>query len=140
VRPADRAVPPDRRNVFVDNREPAITQHAADFIQHEPRILRMMQHVAKQHRIEALVLNGKMPAVVRQVINESRGAWPHVQTDDSCTKHRSQMMCDEAVAAADVENVRVRRQHACDFERHVVCSSDFTTPSHAFDATIDDCG
>jgi hypothetical protein len=32
-----------------------------------------MQHVAEQHGIEALILDGKMPAIVRKIINSSGG-------------------------------------------------------------------
>jgi len=50
------------------------------------------------------------------------------------------MMRDEPVAATDVENIGVWRQHSRDLERHVVCATDFTTPAHAFEATVDGCG
>ena len=81
VRPADHAIPPDHRYVFVNNRETTLTQHAAYFIQHEPWILRVMQHVAKQHGVEALIFYGKVEAVVRQVINARRGVAADVKSD-----------------------------------------------------------
>jgi hypothetical protein len=48
-------------------------------------------------------------------------------------------MCDEAIAAADVEHVRSRRQHTGDFKRHVICSTDFASSSHAFETAFDGC-
>jgi hypothetical protein len=50
------------------------------------------------------------------------------------------MVRDEAVAAADVEYVGVWRKHTRDFERHVVGSSNFSSPSHSVEATFDGCG
>jgi hypothetical protein len=50
------------------------------------------------------------------------------------------MVRDEAVAAADVENVRIWRKHTGDFKRHVVSSPDLAPSSHAIEATFDDCG
>ena len=47
------------------------------------------------------------------------------------------MMRDEAIAATDVEHVRLRRQHTRDFERHVISSTNLTAPSHALEATFD---
>jgi hypothetical protein len=49
------------------------------------------------------------------------------------------MMRDEAVAAADVEHVGLRRQHACDFKGHVISASNLAAPSHAREATLDRC-
>src|SRR5215211_1634902 len=79
VRPADHAVPPDRRYIFVDNREAAIAQHAAHFVQHESRILCVMQHIAEQYRIKALIFDGKMAAIVRKIIDPSGGVVTDVQ-------------------------------------------------------------
>jgi hypothetical protein len=79
VRPADHAVPPDRRYVFINNRETAVTQHPTDFIQHESRILRVMQYVTEQHRVKSLISNGKMAAIVRKVFDPSGGIVAYVQ-------------------------------------------------------------
>ena len=79
VRPADHAIPPDRRYIFVDNRESTVTQHAADFIQHESRILRVMQHVAEQHRVKAFVFHWKMAAIIRKIIDPGGGLFADVQ-------------------------------------------------------------
>jgi hypothetical protein len=65
VRPAHNAIPPERRDVFVNDCESSFAQHAAHFIQHESRVLRVMQHVTEQHRVEALIAHRKMPAIVR---------------------------------------------------------------------------
>src|SRR3954447_12090051 len=79
VRPTNYAVPPDARYIFVDNREAAVAQHTTDFIQHESRILRVMQHVAEQHRVKALVSDGEMTAIVRKIIDPGGGAVAYVQ-------------------------------------------------------------
>ncbi len=111
VRPANSAVPPDRRYVFVNDREAAFSQHSAYFVQHESRILRVMQHIAKQHRVKALISDREVAAVVRKIIDACGGAVADVQSNDSRSQQALQMMCDETVAAADVENVCIRRQH-----------------------------
>src|ERR1051325_3597841 len=66
VCPTDNAVPPDRRYVFVDNRETAVSQHSSHLVESEPGVLRVVQNVAEQDGIEALVFDGKVPAVVDQ--------------------------------------------------------------------------
>lgn len=96
-----------------------------------------MQHVAKQHRIEALIAHGKMPAIVRQVVDASGCVSADVETDYSRTEHALQVMGDETVAAADVEHVRARWQHPGDFERHVISAAHLAASSHALDATFD---
>jgi hypothetical protein len=140
VCPTDRTVPPDCRYVFVDDSETTISQHSTHFVQHQARILRMMQHITKQHCIEALISDGKMPAVVGKVIDASRGAVADIQSNHSRSEHTLQMVRDETVAAANVQDVGVRRKHFGDFERHVVCSSDFAASSHSIEATLDGCG
>jgi hypothetical protein len=49
------------------------------------------------------------------------------------------MMRDEAIAAAHVEHVGLRREHTSDFERHVIRAANFAASSHALEATFDDC-
>src|SRR6185295_19152094 len=119
VRPANHAVPPDSRNVFINNRQPTIAQHTTDFIQHESRILRVMQHVTEQHGIKAFIFYRKVPAVVGKVFDSRGGEVSHVQPNYSRTEQALQMMRDETIAATDVEHVRARREHTGDFERHV---------------------
>ena len=139
VRPADDAVPPECRHVFVDDRETSFSQHAAHFIQHEPRILRVVQHIAEQHCVKALVLHGKVTAIVRQVVDASIGVAADIQPDDGSAEHALEMMRDEPVTTADVENIRARRQHLHDFERHVVSATHLAAASHALEATFDSC-
>jgi hypothetical protein len=81
VRPTHHAVPPDRRYVFVNNRETAVTQHPTDFIQHESRILRVMQYVTEQHRVKTLISNGEMAAIVRKVFDPSGRVVAYVQAN-----------------------------------------------------------
>ena len=140
VCPAHHAVPPEHGNVFVDDRDPTFAQHAAYFVQYEPRVLCVMQDITEQDSIEALISDRKMPAVVWQVVDARGGAVADVETNDSRTEHAAKMMGDEAVAASDVEYVCAWRKHTRDFERHIVCSSDFSSPSHAAEAAFDDRG
>jgi len=79
VRPADYTIPPDPRYIFVDNRHSAITQHTANFTQHESRILCVMQHVTEQHRVKALIFHWKMAAVIRKIIDPGGGLFADVQ-------------------------------------------------------------
>jgi hypothetical protein len=99
-----------------------------------------MQHVTKQDRVEALVHNRKVPAVVRQIVDASGGIATHVQSHYSRAEHALQVMCDETVATTDVEHARARRQDLRDFKRHVISTAYLATPFHALDATFDCCG
>jgi len=81
VYPAHDTVPPECRHVFVNDREPAFAQDSAYFIQHQPRIVRVMQHVTKQHGVEALVTHRKVAAVVGQVIDARRRVVADVESD-----------------------------------------------------------
>jgi len=137
VRPAHHAIPPKRRHVFVNYCESAFAQHATDFIQHELRIVGVMQHVTKQDRIKALIAHRKMPPIVREIVNASRGNVAHVNSHDGRTEHALQVMGYETVATTNVEHVCAGRQNSCDFERHVVSASNFTASSHALDATFE---
>ena len=49
------------------------------------------------------------------------------------------MMRYEAIAAAHVEHVGLRREHTSDFERHVIGATNLAAPSHALEATFDRC-
>src|SRR5215204_4999907 len=104
VRPADRPVPPDRGYVFVNDRQTAISQHATDFIQHETRILRMMQHITKQHRIEAVVSHREMTTIIRKIINPSICIRADVQANYRRSEHALEMMRDKSITAANVEH------------------------------------
>ena len=136
VCPAHHAIPPEQRNIFVNDREALLAQHAVHFVKHESRILRVVQYVAKQNRIEALISNGKVPAVVWQIVDARGSAVADVQSNYGRAEHASKMMRDEAVSATHVEYVRTRRQHTRDFERHVVCSPNFSATAHSVEATF----
>ena len=79
VRPQNHTIPPDPRYIFVDNREAAITQNTADFFEHESRILRVMQYIAEQDSIKALIFNGEMAAIIRKIIDPGGGLFADVQ-------------------------------------------------------------
>ena len=98
-----------------------------------------MQHITKQYRIEALILDRKMPAIVRQIIDARGSAACDIQANHRRAEHALQVVRDEAIAAAYVEDIGPRRQHAGDFERHVVCSPDLAASAHALEATLDGC-
>jgi hypothetical protein len=140
VCPTDNAVPPERRDVFVNDRHATFTQHSIHLIKHEARIVRVMQHVAKQHGVEALIFHGKVTAIVGYVIDARRSAIGDVEAHDSSVQHALQMMRDKTVATTDVENVSAWRQHSRDLKGHVVCATDFAASAHASEATFDDCG
>lgn len=139
VCPTDQTVPPERRYVFVDDCYTAVSQHSAYLVEYQPGVLGMMQNVAEQDRIEALVFDGKVPPVIRKVIDASGGAVADVQSDHCSTEHALEMVRDETIAAADVEDVRVWWKHSGDFKRHVVSSSDFAASAHSLEATFDGC-
>jgi hypothetical protein len=50
------------------------------------------------------------------------------------------MVCNKAVATTYIKHVSARREYACDFERHVVCSSNFSSSAHPREAAFDGCG
>jgi len=140
VCPTDHAVPPNRWDIFIDDGESAVAQHAAYFIQNEACVLCVMENVTEQDGVKALISNRKMAAIIGKVIDASGGAVADVQPDHPCAEHALQMMRDEAITAADVEHSRPRRQYAGYFERHVICSTNFTAASHALEATFDSGG
>ena len=140
VRPANHAVPPKCRHVFVNDREASVSQHPAHFIHHKPRFLGVMQHITEQYGIKTLVLDRKMPPIVRKIIDARGSAAADVETNHCRAEHALQVVRDEAIATADVEHVGAWRQHAGHFERHVVCSPDLAASSHALEATFDSCG
>ena len=138
MRPADRTVPPDRWHVFVNDCHATVSQNATDFIQHQSRILRVMQYVTKQHGVETVVPDGKMTAIVRKIIDPCcRGVSADVETNHSLAEHALQMMRDEPVATTDVEDVSVWRQHTRDFKRHVICSTNLSASTCTFEASFD---
>lgn len=99
-----------------------------------------MQHITKQHRVEGLVHNRKVPAVVRQIVDASGCAATYIESDYGRTEHALQVMRDETVATAYIEHAGAWRQHLRDFERHVVSATNLATASHALDATFDSRG
>ena len=98
-----------------------------------------MQYITKQYRIEALVLDRKMPAIVRQKIDARGSAACDIQANHSRAEHALQVVRDEAIAATDIEDIGPRRQHSGDFERHIVCSPDLAASAHALEATLYSC-
>src|ERR1044072_6446042 len=87
VCPTHHTVPPDRRYVFVDDCDTAVSQHSAYLVEYQPGVLGMMQNVAEQDRSEALVFDGKVPAVVGKVIDARGGGVADIQSDHCSTEH-----------------------------------------------------
>jgi hypothetical protein len=98
-----------------------------------------MQDVTQQDSIEAVVSHRKVTPIIRNVINASGSAFADVQTNDGRAEHALKMMRDKSAAAADVEHVSSRRQHAGHFKRHVICSTNFSSSSFTLEATFDGC-
>src|SRR5215213_2925045 len=137
--PTDEPIPPKRRNVFVNDRQPSVTQDPAHFVQHEARIMRVMQHVTKEHCVETLIANREVPAVVGKIVDSSSGAGADIESDDSRSEYGVQVMRDKSVAATNVEYVGARRKYASYFKRHVVGAAHLATPVHAPEATLNRC-
>ena len=85
--PTDNTVPPEQGYIFIDDRHTAFTQHSIHLVKHEPRIVRVMQHVAKQHGVEALISDRKMAAIVAHVIDACRSAIGDVEADGRRVEH-----------------------------------------------------
>ena len=49
--------------------ETAVSQNTAHLVQHQTRILRVMQHITKQHGVETLILDWEVTAIVRKIID-----------------------------------------------------------------------
>src|SRR5438067_9707691 len=79
-----------------------------------------MQDVAKQHRVERLIRQGKSPAVGAQIFDLCVSSLGYIESDHCRAEQCRQVMRDETIAAAHVEHARAMRQHARHFQRHVV--------------------
>ena len=96
-----------------------------------------MQHVAKQHGVETLIAHGKMPAVVREILDVRGGTLADVEPYDRFADQRAEMVRDKTITATNVEHVGPRRQHTRHLQRHVVRAADFAPSSHAPEAALD---
>jgi len=81
-----------------------------------------------------------MTAIVRKIIDPRvRSVRADVEPNDSFTEHALKMMCDKSVATTDVEDVSAWWQHARNFKRHVISSTDFASSSCTLEASLDRC-
>ena len=62
--PQRNAVPPCLRNVLVDYDDPVLSQDAADLVQNNADVLRMVEHVTQQDGVERAVIRRDALAVV----------------------------------------------------------------------------
>jgi hypothetical protein len=136
MNPAHHAIRPATRNVFVNYDEPTRPQDAPNFAHDQVEVLRVMQHVAEQDRIEALVRDRKALAVVTEVFDWRDGAFRQIYSYDWRAEHGGQMMRYESIAAAYVEHARARGYKARHFERHVVGASYGPAATLALPATM----
>src|SRR5213594_1545694 len=95
-----------------------------------------MQHVAQHHGIKRLILQRKLRAVVMSIIDGRVSSVSQVNPDDACAQHRTEMMCDEAIAAPYIQHFRSRRYHARDLQSHVVCASNLAATALAHPTTL----
>src|SRR5438270_13653753 len=79
-----------------------------------------MQDVAKQHRVERLIRQGKSPAAVAQIFDLCVSSLGYIESDHFRAEQRRQVMRDKTIAAAHVQHARPAWQHARHFQRHVV--------------------
>ena len=87
MRPTNHAVPPDGRHIFINNCYATVAQDTTHLIQHESRIVGVIQHVKEQHSVDALIFDGKLAAIVRKIIDTSGGdVAPDVQPNDRRTQ------------------------------------------------------
>jgi hypothetical protein len=136
MNPAHHAIQPATRDVFVDYDETTMAQDAPHLTHDQAEVLRVMQHVAEQDRIEALVRDRKALAVVTEVFYRRGGAFRQIYSQDWHAEHGGQVVCYESVAAAHVEHARGRGYKTRHFERHVVGAAHGATATLAPPATM----
>lgn len=135
VSPANKAIPPGRRDVFINHSQAIVTQDPPRFIHDYAEVLGVVQYVAQQDSVYRSVLNRKMSPVELPIINRRFSSCIQIDTYHLRADHCRQVVCDEAVAAANIKHPRVGRNHASDFERHVISTPHLATPPFAPPAT-----
>src|ERR1044072_1144276 len=82
-----------------------------------------MQYVAKQRCVHLSSFNGKVSAVELPVVNRRFGLCVQVNSNHLRSKQGRQVVRDETVAAANIEDTRVNGNVARDLQRHVVSAA-----------------
>src|SRR5687767_8053686 len=95
----------------------------------------MMQDITEQGRIKRLITYGKLFPIELPIRDDSFCAGRDINPNDRGTEQCAQVMCDIAVAAADIEDPRSCGNRARNFERHIVSPSNFTAAEFAIPAT-----
>lgn len=104
VGPADESIPKGCRDVFVNDCLTALAQHTAQFAEHPADVLRMMQYVTHQHRVEGMSAYGKPGSAVTTIIDGRIGSVLQIDSDDICAKQRAEMMRNKAVPTTHIQN------------------------------------
>ena len=136
MNPAHHAIQPATRNVFVHQDKTTTPQNAPHLTHEQAEVLRMMQYVAEQNRIEALVRDRKVLAVVTQVFDRRGGAFRQVYSYHWHTEHGGQVVRYESIAAAHVQHARSGGYKTRHFKRHVVGAAYGTPATLAPPATM----
>jgi len=96
----------------------------------------MMQYVAEQDRIEALVRDLKVLAVVTQVFDRRGGTFRQIYSYHWHAEHGGQVVRYESIAAAHVQHARSDGYKTRHFKRHVVGAANGTPATLAPPATM----
>ena len=136
MNPAQHAIQPATRNVFVHQDKTTTPQNAPHLTHEQAEVLRMMQYVTEQDRIEALVRDRKVLAVVTQVFDRRGGAFRQVYSYHWHTEHGGQVVRYESIAAAHVQHARSGGYKTRHFKRHVVGAAYGTPATLAPPATM----
>lgn len=96
----------------------------------------MMQHVAEQDRVYCSVFNWKVLAVELTVVDSGFRCYLQIDPNHIRSDERREMVRYEAVAAADIQQARLARNHPRDFQSHVISASDLASPPLASPAAL----
>lgn len=103
------SIPPASWNVFINDDQSSLAQRAAHFPDECPEILRVMEDIAKQDRIDGLILNWKSCAIKLAVVYLRLSCTRQVDSRDTASEHRSKVVRDIAVATPHVQELQTAR-------------------------------
>jgi hypothetical protein len=84
----------------------------------------MMQHVTEENHVERSIGHWEVLAIVPHVVDPGICCVPDVETHHFGMQEASQMVCDESVAAANIQYANAWWQLGRDLEGHVVRATD----------------
>jgi hypothetical protein len=96
----------------------------------------VVKYVTEQCCVYGAVRDRKVFTVELSIINRRFGSCTQIDPDDGGSDRGRQVMGDEAVAATHIEYTRIGRNHARDFERHVISTANLATPALATPAPL----